>query len=179
MEEKTMATTLKTELFDNGYRVALCEIDGPEPRDIPLTDLVIPEEATAQPVEDFADDPLFEGALALELPGIPERGKPLIMTLAQYQRWCEELYTKPEHHYQAMLERLGVMFATLDRLGQAVMRVYSTDDGPLVLDAMTGNLNHDALAREDIIIGDSEPQASLETLGRVVSELGPELTNPS
>lgn len=173
-----MATTLKTELFDKGYRVALLEIDGPKPNDIPLTELVIPEGATVQPVQDFADDPLFEDALALELPGIPEREKPLLMTLDQYRQWCNESYTKPEHLYQAMLERLGITFATLDRLGQAVMRVYGTDDGPLVLDAMAGNLNHDALAREDIIIGDLEPQASLEMLERVVAELGPELANP-
>lgn len=172
-------TALKSELLDKGYRVALCEIDGPKPNDIPLKALVIPEGATVQPVQDIDDDPLFEDVLLLEIPGVPEHKKPLLMTLGQYRRWCRALYTEPELYCRAMLERLGITFATLDRLGQAVMRVYDAEDGPLVLDAIAGNLNHEALAREDIIIGDFEPQASLEMLERVVSELGPELTNPS
>lgn len=55
-------TALKSELLDKGYRVALLEIDGPKPNDIPLTELVIPEGATAQPVQDIDDDP-HEGSL--------------------------------------------------------------------------------------------------------------------
>lgn len=172
-------TALKSELLDKGYRVALLEIDGPKPNDIPLKALVTPEGATVQPVQDIDDDPLFEDVLLLEIPDVPEREKPMIMTLTQYRRWCQALYAEPELYYRAILERLGIMFATLDRLGQAIIQVYGADDGPLVINAMAGNLNHDVLATEGIVIGDLEPQASLEMLERVVSELGPELTNPS
>lgn len=173
-----MVANLKTELLNKGYRVALCEIDGPKPNDIPLKALVIPEGATVQPVQDIDDDPLFEDVLLLEIPDVPEREKPMIMTLTQYRRWCQALYAEPELYYRAILERLGITFATFGRLGQAVIRFYGAEDGQLVLDAMAGNLNHEALAREDVIIGDLEPQASLEMLECVVAELGPELTNP-
>lgn len=77
------------------------------------------------------------------------------------------------------LERLGLAFATMDNLAQAVIHVYGAEDGQLVLDDMADNLNHKALAGEGIIIGGSEPQASVEILERVVADLGPELANPS
>lgn len=169
---------LKQQLLNKGYRVAVCEMGGPVPHDIPLANLDIPKEATVTSVADFADDPVFEGALVLELPGVSEHEKPVFMTVDQYRQWCLELYSEPMRHYQSMLERLEIMYATLDRLGQAVIRFYGAEDGQLVLDAMAGNLNHEALAREDVIIGDLEPQASLEMLECVVAELGPELTNP-
>ncbi len=170
---------LKQQLLNKGYRVAVCEMGGPIPHDILLANLDIPKGATVTLVADFADDPVFEGALVLELPGVSEHEKPVLMSLEQYRSWCNDLYTDPERHYQSMLEHLAIMYATFGRLGQAVIRFYGAEDGQLVLDAMAGNLNHEALAREDVIIGDLEPQASLEMLECVVAELGPELTNPS
>lgn len=72
---------LKQQLLNKGYRVAVCEMGGPVPHDILLANLDIPKGATVTLVADFADDPVFEGALVLELPGVSEHEKPVLMSL--------------------------------------------------------------------------------------------------
>jgi hypothetical protein len=91
--------TLKDELLDKGYRVALIATNTPATSDVPLADLAVPDGAIADPVPEMDDELGCKGALDL---GVPGGERPLIMSMAMYRQWCEELAHDPEGMYRAM-----------------------------------------------------------------------------
>lgn len=91
--------TVKEELLAKGYRVALIPTNTPDTSDIPLVDLAVPDGAVTDPVPEMDDELGCKGVLDL---GIPGGERPLIMTMAMYRQWCDDLYHDPEGMYQAM-----------------------------------------------------------------------------
>lgn len=110
--------TLKDELLDKGYRVALYPTNTPATSDIPLVDLAIPEGAIADPVPEMDDELKYRGVLDVAVRG----ERPLIMTMAMYRQECDDLCHDPDAMYQAM-ERAIAAPTVKERLLAAGYRV--------------------------------------------------------
>ena len=111
--------TIKEELLDKGYRVALIVTNTPDTSDIPLVDLAVPEGAIADPVPEMDDELGCKGALDL---GVPGGERPLIMTMEMYRQWAAEMYHDPDGMYQAMEAAIAAKTAK-ERLLAAGYRV--------------------------------------------------------
>jgi hypothetical protein len=111
--------TIKEELLDQGYRVALIVTNTPDTSDVPLVDLAVPEGAIADPVPEMDDELGCKGVLDL---GAPGGERPLIMSMAMYRQWCEALAHNHEGTYQAM-ERAIAAPTVKERLLAAGYRV--------------------------------------------------------